>query len=154
VTDAECAYAAGLFDGEGTVWVGLAKLQVVWTNTNLTLLRWIQERWGGAIYKQTPHGLANTAHPVYQLRQNSLAEQAAVLRDMEPFLVQKGALARNALAFADLKKRWGGSPPAGELVRLAKQHKLLRGIAPPEFIAEVEQWEQLDAFAPSKADKP
>jgi hypothetical protein len=152
VTDAERAYAAGFFDGEGTVHVSATRVQVVYTNTNLALLRWVQVRWGGNIYKQTPHGLANTAHQVYSLRLNTLAGQAAHLRDIEPFLVAKTELVQNALVFADLKRRWRGKPPARELAALAQRHKELRGL--PFELPEPKDWEQLDVFARSKADKP
>lgn len=56
VTREECSYAAGIFDGEGTVYISPSAgrlrqhmLMVAVANNNREVLEWLKERWGGSI---------------------------------------------------------------------------------------------------------
>src|ERR1700736_1605825 len=57
----EVAYTAGFFDGEGCVNIArylqrgrpYHTLAIIFTNTDFQVLAWLQQRWGGNIFKPT-----------------------------------------------------------------------------------------------------
>jgi hypothetical protein len=97
MTRAEKAYAAGLFDGEGYVSIRTDRRPTVRvTNTNIEVLLWLQDRWGGRI-------------SLYRERENRIAcyywttrtdETAAFLEDILPYLIIKNGRASDALSLA------------------------------------------------------
>jgi len=49
------AYTAGFLDGEGCFWVGRGwKIGVSCANTDLSVIRWLQNNFGGSIFKPRP----------------------------------------------------------------------------------------------------
>lgn len=103
----DVAYAAGFFDGEGTVSIGRIpsgfRAQVVVNNTDLFPLEWLRERWGGKVYKFRPPGVGFRR----QSWQWVLPERRIVgfLSDVLPYLKIKRPVAENAIAFLQLKVR-------------------------------------------------
>ena len=51
-SDIDAAYAAGLFDGEGSVGLYGTTPTLVIVNTHLGVLEWCRDRWGGNIYEK------------------------------------------------------------------------------------------------------
>ena len=100
-TDAENAYFAGLFDGEGSVFVRVRDgnymcLEVDLTNTHKGTLEWIVERYGGRIKQRA----ARKAHwkPYQRWRVVSNQHIAWIFWCIEPYMVTKRRHAQIALA--------------------------------------------------------
>lgn len=106
----DCLYAAGFFDGEGCVSLGLydngakkgkrvVRGQLVLANTNLSVLEWLRDNWGGRIYRKRD---TIERRPQWQW---FLGEKhmGAFLDDVLPFLKVKAPAAANAQAFLRLK---------------------------------------------------
>lgn len=102
-TELEKAYAAGLFDGDGTVSfrfdnpaVG-ARIQVNITQKDVFVLEWMLERFGGKITVEREHYRRWTPQPKEQF-----------LRDIAPYLVQKKERVERLLTdYYDLNKSSG-----------------------------------------------
>jgi hypothetical protein len=104
VTDAEAAYAAGLFDGEGCIHIApyvkrgrdYHRLYVIITNTYLPVVKWAQSRWGGYLQQVEASPQRNKA--AFHLRFcEGYAEP--FLRAILPYLIVKKAQAQIGLAF-------------------------------------------------------
>jgi len=68
LSDYDIAYVAGVFDGEGSIsQSGGAELQMRITNTDLTVLQWIQSKIGGSIQSRGPGPLSLTAKDCFNL---------------------------------------------------------------------------------------
>ncbi len=106
----DCLYAAGFFDGEGCVSLGnydngakkgkkIVRAQLILGNTNLLVLEWLRDRWGGKIYRKRD---TIERRPQWQW---FLSERhmGAFLDDVLPFLKVKTPAASNAQAFIRLK---------------------------------------------------
>ena len=97
VSEAERAYTAGIIDGEGCIRMqrGTFGLDVSVGNTDLVLLAWLHQRWGGKIYPNRSIKIRN-AKPFFHWRVCS-KEAFPLLRDVLPFLVVKQDRAAKAL---------------------------------------------------------
>src|SRR5437660_9585635 len=92
-------WASGFFDGEGCVNLtrgrdGHVRTQVIVTNTDLQVLEWLRERWGGGIYPHKP-GTFRQAAFTWQLFQTDIAP---FLEDIRPFMRIKIPQTDNSLA--------------------------------------------------------
>lgn len=115
-TYTDCAYAAGFVDGEGHIYItptshvrsdGTGRegyqCMVGVTQQNLAPLRWMQERWGGAIVaKQSGF----SKRPCWRL-QLSARQARKFCEDMLPFLQVKRLQAENLIAFVASRKPRG-----------------------------------------------
>ena len=108
-TEVEKAYLAGFLDGEGHI--GITKAQtprtggththmviVTVSNTYLPLMEKLQRRWGGTLVKRK--ACKTSEKIIGNLRWSSRAA-AAVLHELEPYIVVKKQQLEIALAFAD-----------------------------------------------------
>jgi len=105
----DCLYAAGFFDGEGCVSLGnyktgrsgkkIVRAQLVVGNTNLPVLEWLRDRWGGKIYRKRD---TIERRPQWQWMLSE-RHMGAFLDDVVPLLRVKGPAAANAQAFVRLK---------------------------------------------------
>ena len=100
----EVAYTAGFFDGEGCVNIArylkrgrpYHTLAIIFTNTDFRVLAWLQQRWGGNIYKPTlSHG---RQRPYGHLR-FSAGPARPLLQAMLPYLIVKKSQVEIALEF-------------------------------------------------------
>lgn len=110
--DAECAYLAGILDGEGCVGIfarkkghaGYYEMRVRVTNTDLRLLAWLDAHWPGPIHRLKPQN--DRDKPQWAI--NWCGPKAVpVLTDALPFLVLKREQADIALAFQSSIRRTG-----------------------------------------------
>lgn len=111
VTETEIAYLAGILDGEGCLTIELRKgtgkyegrrytrplVHVV--NTDLGLLAWIQERFGGRINPQPVGKASERAKPCYRLTWHN-ATAVDLVRVVQPYLVIKGRQADALIRFS------------------------------------------------------
>lgn len=120
MNEAEAAYAAGIFDGEGHVGISVVKngrgyvyhrLMINVTSTNLEVLQWLFERWNGVLHN--PRYFAKeewrTAH------RWTAADGRAMrfLQNIEPYLIIKREQAQLAIQFQQTKGKggFGSTPP-------------------------------------------
>lgn len=112
---ADCLYAAGFFDGEGSVVIVRHhdhrkryryRLAIIVNNTVLLPLEWLCDRWGGKVYKFRPPGIGFRSQS-WQWQINTKDRQAAFLEDLRPYMKIKGPATDNALAFLRLTMRRG-----------------------------------------------
>jgi hypothetical protein len=103
----EVAYTAGFFDGEGCVSIArylqrgrpYHTLAIIFTNTDLQVLEWLRQRWGGYISKPTEP--ANPRHrPARHLR-FSAGPARPLLLAMLPHLIIKKSQVEIALEFIE-----------------------------------------------------
>lgn len=103
LSDLDCAYLAGLVDGEGSILLyrreTTAKFRVVITSTFISVLDWIKEKTGiGSIVKKNcysdKHKLA------YHWQVNSEAA-ISVIKQIEPYLIIKKNQAAVAMDFQE-----------------------------------------------------
>lgn len=123
-TETEIAYVAGLFDGEGCVSIyytteprngkSYHNMHVRIANTDLAVLEWVQERFGGKIHQNQPGGKGGT-RPGYVL-QWSNKSIVPFLATILPYLIIKREAAEIGLAFRTLKKNPGRNGLAPEIV--------------------------------------
>lgn len=127
---AECLYAAGFFDGEGCISLGptgrTVRAQMVLGNTNLPVLEWLREHWGGQIYAKKDR---IQRRPQWQWRLNE-SRTAVFLDDIGPFVKVKAPAIGNARAFLRLKlqRRPGARVTAAEradLLPFLEAHRAL-----------------------------
>lgn len=131
-TEAEVAYTAGFFDGEGNIHITQPphnlSMQVV--NTNLESLRWLQERWGGSIYDKTESRPKNWS-PCWAWHVHGVSEREVFLRAIQPFLIIKAPAVAIALEFLKTVDR-----PRGTAGIKERRHELfleLRGLPKPSY---------------------
>lgn len=113
ITNVERAWVAGFFDGEGSITTprtmnGIPQIRV--TNTNLNVLKFIQERWGGEIITR---GLDEQKRPrqkkiVYQLHFYPPEKARRLLEDLAPYLQLKKLQAELVLYWLDEVKKFTG----------------------------------------------
>lgn len=135
----DLVYTAGFFDGEGSVnitrIVGKSKdpqykLQISITNTDLPILDWLQERYGGKLYEQ-PNNRSNlTDYPrVCKSLWFTGKGGGAFLRLIEPYVKVKRPQLLNALDFQAVKDARPasrrGTPPdqRAQLERFYQVHR-------------------------------
>jgi hypothetical protein len=107
-TKEDCAYAAGFFDGEGTVFIAedrgrkeargpIYNMHVTACQVDPDPIHWLQHRWGGTIVRRSAR--ANT-RPCWIW--NCFAREAlAFLRDVRPYLMVKADEADVAIEFQE-----------------------------------------------------
>lgn len=109
-TEADKAYAAGFFDGEGFVTIGFMSSKARTRGTTYTMrigagqndptpLLWLRDRWGGsvrALKRKT------VAHNVPHKWDCCSRMAAAFLRDVRPYLLVKGPRADIAIRFQEM----------------------------------------------------
>lgn len=112
-----CAYAAGLFDGEGCITLrvrrsGYIAMEVRVTNTNREIIEWLRDQFGGTIYGQRqPKGNRREAF-CWRL---SEITGSNFLRLILPFLRIKREEAHVALAYREyIEARKARPHPAGK----------------------------------------
>lgn len=111
MTTAELAYTAGILDGEGSISICRAakqwpRLEVAIASTDLELLVWLKERWGGRLVKKKvyqPH------HRDSWMLHFTFLKAAAFLEAVEPYLVieRKKARCRAGINYARSASRNG-----------------------------------------------
>jgi hypothetical protein len=113
---ADAGYIAGLFDGEGHVTItcqgGIPTrrshaLHVGFTNCDLAILVWLQQRIGGRIHPKAPH---RGWRQSWTLRVNRRSDVATVLSLLEPHVKIKARQVEIGLGFLALKSVTGGRP--------------------------------------------
>jgi hypothetical protein len=108
---AELAWAAGFFEGEGSVRItkpalrNWGSLAVDVPNTDETLVRFFSERWGGSVHYQAAKGRRRG----YWRWRCSAREAATFLREIRPFIVSPRVATRidEGLEFQAQKRRGG-----------------------------------------------
>jgi len=121
VTPAECAYLAGLIDGEGSVMAyysasdrpraggrihrqGWVQVKVDICNTDERLIDWVAERWAGHVSQvDRSHLSQRTIHRIVA----SAGDAAAMLDDARPYLVIKGEQADLVLELVRTRRNPG-----------------------------------------------
>lgn len=155
-TEIDIAYAAGIFDGEGCLYISPAskrqthRLSVQVTNTHTGLLEWFKGRWGGAIYElvgNRRHGWAIC----WTWAINRLDEQADFLKAVQPHLKVKGDQAAIAIRFLEVRKPIGSHFTADAHARRHELFLELRGqkagerISPPVVVGDYQLDIELEA---------
>lgn len=121
VTDAECAYLAGIIDGEGWVGAGrnrqIIEARVSIANTDGRLLRWVAARWPCTVNwreRQPPERNYGSATATNR-------KVVPMLADALPYLVLKTEQAHLVLELATSSRNYGrrGYPPEVAARRLA-----------------------------------
>ena len=118
-TDLEKAYLAGIIDGEGCIMIDgqfLSTIRVQVSNTNATLIHFLEEVYGGAVQCVNPKATykCGVRKPLFQWRvTTSKAER--VLKDVLPYLKIKRDHALTALKLREVIRkedfpRSGGIP--------------------------------------------
>ena len=102
----DCIYAAGFFDGEGCVNLTLSgrgkkavTAQMILGNTDLAVLEWLRDRWGGGLYKKSDR-IQRRPQWQWVLWESRMLPY---LDDIAPFVKVKAPALRNAQAFLRLK---------------------------------------------------
>lgn len=145
VPDLECAYAAGLIDGEGCIRIAVRKLparqsvgQITLvahvTNTDLLMIDWLRERWGGRV-ATTPADPSRNAR-AYSQWSISANKALHFLDDVYPYLRTKRPQAKIGRRFQRYVQRGGRhrSQRMRDLeLRMANEIRRLnwRGLAEP-----------------------
>lgn len=119
VTEGERAWAAGFFEGEGSVWIAarrqdrmLAALHVEISQVDRSPLDWLFDRFGGNVPKGMRHR-GGRGRPYWRWRIRA-SRAALFLRDIEPFLVRPIVRRRVSLAIAFQQQKtitWANRTP-------------------------------------------
>ena len=119
------AWAAGFFDGEGCVSIASGKqsgyggvyyrVDLIVSNTDQRPLRVFKRLFGGRIDRRVREGNRRVA---YQWRTTGSAHAAAVLHELEAWLVVKNEQAGVALMACSLLTMRGGKRSAAEVAQL------------------------------------
>ncbi len=110
-SETDCAYAAGILDGEGCVHIAKNTLKirpdrpyfqahVVVVNTDRPLLEWLRERWGG--YVLLAHVAKGRARRSWQWRLQDVPA-GVFLRQVRPYVFLKLQLLDLALELLEVK---------------------------------------------------
>ncbi len=100
----EIAYAAGLFDGEGSVSLVCHRSnrshspQVAVASNDREVLAWLQKRWGGSIVTKQPRKVTHSVSYDWRLTDR---RALAFLRLIRPFLVIKRKVRRIDLLLSE-----------------------------------------------------
>lgn len=129
MTAEEWAYAAGFFDGEGSVNItarqatGLAsyRAQILVWNTNREVLDWLCARWGGKVH------VARRTNPTRHVAQAYQWVPPAhsllpFLRGIRPYLIVKAVVVDNAIDFLQIQLAMRS--PGARRLRLTESHML------------------------------
>jgi hypothetical protein len=104
---ADRIWASGFFDGEGCVNItrsskNLVKAQALLTNTDLAVLEWFRDRWGGFIYTHKP---GTQRQPAWQWHPSEGGSILPFLEDIRPYMKVKVAQTDNCIAFLRLRQQ-------------------------------------------------
>jgi hypothetical protein len=127
VSQIDWARLAAYVDGEGCVHTGMTKhkapdwqgrkgteyIKVFIANTNLQLILWLQDTFGGAIQIQTRQSARWKDAYVWTVSCEIAAE---ILRGCMPYFIIKGEQAKLCLALQATMKRWGVKGVPTEIV--------------------------------------
>jgi hypothetical protein len=108
LTEAEKAYAAGLFDGEGSIIIDKPRrgkghtLMVTLALREPAAVTWLQECWPGSLRPATRRPKTGEAFICWYWRRDTSAA-AVFLRDILPYLLVKQAQAQLAIEFQSHK---------------------------------------------------
>lgn len=99
-SELECAYTAGLIDGEGCIRIQKNHgLTLCVSNTSLDMLQWLRDVWGGRIYVNR-HKYVNSK-PFFQWQVHG-KPAVAVIRQICPYMIVKIKQADKAIEFEAL----------------------------------------------------
>ena len=118
------AYAAGLFDGEGSISIVIVKqnkdpnilthrLMLSMTNTDSSLTHWLLEHFGGFVSKHCSSSALNPAHKQSERWQCSNAHAERFLRAIRPYLIAKAERADIGLELRATRLVGKGGPGRG-----------------------------------------
>jgi hypothetical protein len=121
-------YMAGFVDGEGSIMLVINgkpradgvqvgyKVKLLVSNTNVAVLKQMQETYGGKVYLSAP--ARGNCKPGFRLE--IFGKHAVqVIRRLLPHLILKAEQARVALAFAELQaSRWGRHKSPAEIATI------------------------------------
>jgi hypothetical protein len=135
VTEAEQAYAAGIFDGEGHVGIVVTKngrgevyhrLMLNVTNTNAEIIQWLFDRWDGCIH--SPRYFAKEEWR--EANRWTVSDKRAMkfLTDVLPFLIIKKEQAEIGISFQQTKGRGGFGTPAPDLTSREAMRKQISSL--------------------------
>lgn len=101
LTEAEIAYAAGVFDGEGCVHIGKKPMVVIVniSQTDVRLLWWFRERFDGVVSSHSTGKAINNKPTWRWVRNASGAHEFLTL--IRPYLIVKAAQADIAILFRE-----------------------------------------------------
>jgi hypothetical protein len=108
LAEAEKAYAAGLFDGEGSIIIDKPRrgkghtLMVTLAMREPAAVTWLQDRWSGSLCPATRRPKGRDAFVCWYWRRYTSAA-AAFLSDILPYLLVKQAQAQLAIEFQSHK---------------------------------------------------
>jgi len=123
LTSEDLSYIAGFFDGEGTVYIYRGGLFVSVSNTDLTVLDWLKESFGGSVVTHKPKPPRKT---VYHWTVASRIG-ATFLYAIQPYVKMKGERIELALEF-QRTIRPGTSPDKYSMEELAYREFLHSGL--------------------------
>src|SRR5215469_13265102 len=133
----DIAYAAGLFDGEGSITIGRRKtkgarkptyfVEILMGNTSLSVLEWMKQKFGGRI---THNGgnRHNENHRQAWRWMASTRQAGRVLRLLLPFLKIKEKQAKLAISFQERVSKYNarnGNPLTEDELTWREQQKQL-----------------------------
>ncbi len=138
----EVAYTAGFFDGEGCVSIArylqrgrpYHTLAIIFTNTDFQVLTWLQQRWGGNIFKPTQ---LNARRRPYGHLRLSAGPARPLLQAMLPYLIVKKSQVEIALEFIESRSANHGGrqgDPVAKARRAALAARMPRPRARFKFI--------------------
>jgi len=108
LTEAEKAYAAGIFDGEGSIIIDKPRrskghtLVVMLAMRDSAAVTWLQERWPGSLRPEMRRPKTREAFTCWHWRRYTSAA-AVFLSDILPYLLVKQAQAQLAIEFQSYK---------------------------------------------------
>jgi len=127
--DTECAYLAGLIDGEGSISIFASssttkgkvyfryRLILLVYNTNQECLQWIKTRFGGCVrLVSRERNISDLTRKPYYVWETGWQHAADILRRVIPYMVIKEKQASLFLEFASTCKKWGRSGVPFEII--------------------------------------
>lgn len=123
---ATAAYAAGLFDGEGTATIisgrpGYSRCVVALTSTDKAMVDWLNERWPGSVTHYKARKATHNDHWTWRLGGDATLP---FLFDIHPYLITKAEVAR-LVALCQMS-RWEGQRTPGYPERIEHFHQQVR----------------------------
>lgn len=131
--DVDLAWAAGMFEGEGTITItGARKYSrsvVCLTSTDFQIVQFYQDRWPGLVIDNPQRKAAHKPARTWRLQGNFIV---GFLLDILPFLRTEAEREKAELVLESQRARWAGYRMAGHLDRIEKfktriRHLNLRG---------------------------
>ncbi len=126
LTELELSWAAGLFEGEGTVAIygggrrPYTRLKVMVTNTDFEIISFFEDRWNGNVYERAALKAGKNARATKTWTLGSKRAED-FLRDIAPFIRTARVRAKIDLAFESQAARRRGNRRNVEEYRLTNQ---------------------------------